>query len=275
MSAPGPPDFIGVGALLSGTGWWYERLLEHPAIQPPTTGPEPLHFFERFCTEPMGDDDVARYHAHFPREPGTIRGEFTSRYLYDAWTLPLLRRAAPDAKLLVSVRDPIERYLSALSYRIAETESDEDAPYMTDAVHRGRYASQLRALLAFFPREQVLVLQYERFRLQPLEEYRRTLRFLGVDASFVPRRYKRLARGKTGPILPVRVLRALGVPETVNLRRFRGRRDGPPRAELWPDLEAALHDALDEEVAALKAELVPDLDLSLWPNFAHLAQEAT
>ena len=41
-------------------------------------------------------------------------------------------------------------------------------------------------------------------------------------------------------------------------------------APLWPDLEGALHTALDPDVAALR-ELVPELDLALWPNFAHLA----
>ena len=32
---PGPPDFIGVGALGSGTGWWHALLLQHPEIRPP------------------------------------------------------------------------------------------------------------------------------------------------------------------------------------------------------------------------------------------------
>ena len=44
----------------------------------------------------------------------------------------------------------------------------------------------------------------------------------------------------------------------------------PEPAPLWPDLEAALHTALDPDVEALRA-LVPELDLTLWPNFAHLA----
>ena len=29
---PAPPDFIGVGALGSGTGWWHAMLLAHPEI---------------------------------------------------------------------------------------------------------------------------------------------------------------------------------------------------------------------------------------------------
>ena len=35
----------------------------------------------------------------------------------DAWALRLIRRAAPDAKLLVLLRDPIERYRSGILHR--------------------------------------------------------------------------------------------------------------------------------------------------------------
>jgi hypothetical protein len=61
-------------------------------------------------------------------------------------------------------------------------------------------------------------------------------------------------------------------------RRVAERLAGRPVAErehapLWPDLEAALHTALDPDVEAL-SDLVPLLDLSLWPNFAHLATRA-
>jgi hypothetical protein len=42
-----------------------------------------------------------------------------------------------------------------------------------------------------------------------------------------------------------------------------------PEEPLWPDIEAALHTALDPDVEALK-QLVPQLDLALWPNFTHL-----
>ena len=45
----GPPDFVGVGALGSGTGWWHALLLAHPEIRPPRGRGRALHFFERFC----------------------------------------------------------------------------------------------------------------------------------------------------------------------------------------------------------------------------------
>lgn len=268
MSA-GPPDFIGVGTHLAGTRWWFGLLSEHPGITGPLGGDPSLHFFDRFCTEPMAEADVAAYHARFPAPGPVLRGEWTARYAYDAWTPPLLRRVAPDARLLILLSDPIERYRLSLAYRTLD-EGSGAAPFMTDVVHRGRYGSQLRALYASFPPEQVLVLQAEACRADPLGQYRRTVAFLGADPAFVPRRLRRLARGKTGPRPVVRFARALGVPEQVSLRRMRralSRRHPVVHAELWPDVQRSLEAALTPEVA-LASRLVPALDLELWPNFA-------
>jgi hypothetical protein len=178
----------------------------------------------------------------------------------------------------VLLRDPIARYRTVLRVRLGQERSSDDVLYMADAVHRGRYASQLRALHDFFPPEQVLVLQYERCRADVVGEYRRTVAFLGLDQSFTPRRLRRAARGEFGATPAVRALRAAGLPEYVNRRWVRGAatrllHGERPRApvETWPDLEAALRIALEDEVRDL-AELVPGLDLSLWPAFADLAR---
>ena len=53
--APGPPDFVGVGALGSGAGWWHAMLLAHPEVAPPRARRpgRALHFFDRFCSAEM------------------------------------------------------------------------------------------------------------------------------------------------------------------------------------------------------------------------------
>lgn len=258
------PDFIGAGALGSGTGWWHSLLLAHPEIRPPQDGRRALHHFDRFCAAEMTDADVAAYHAHFPRVEGTITGEWTGRYLFDPWTPPLLKRAAPDAKLLVMLSDPIERYRAVFADRMAKREGDERI-YMADVVDRRSFATQLARLHRFFPPEQILVLQYERCRRDPAAEYRRTLAFLGVrDTAFVPRRLQ----GKRAS-LAAAVAGRLPLPEQTRRRlteRVSGHPDPQPTAPLWPDLEAALHTALDPQVERLQA-MVPELDVSLWPNF--------
>ena len=269
---PAPPDFIGVGALGSGTGWWHSMLLAHPEIRPPQGRRRALHHFDRFCAGEMTDADIAAYHARFPRRPGTITGEWTGRYMFDGWTPPLLRRAAPGAKLLVMLSDPVERYRAILADRLAKRDGDETI-YMADVVERRSFAAQLARLRRFFEPERILVLQFERCRRDPLVQYRRTLDFLEVrDRDFAPRRLRRKAAGKPES-LHVELFLRLGLPEGTKRRvteRLTGRPVARHTAELWPDLEAALHTALDPEVEALAAT-VPDFDASLWPNFAHVA----
>jgi hypothetical protein len=269
---PAPPAYIGVGALGSGTGWWHAQLLAHPEIELPRARRRALHFFDRFCTQELTDADAAAYHARFPRRPGVLAGEWTGRYMFDAWTPPLLHRVAPDARLLALISDPIERYRASFSERIAKRVGDE--PFSTaDLVDRGSYATQIGRLRRFYGAHQILVLQLERCRRDPLGEYRRTLEFLDVrDTGFAPRALRRKAAGRPESPLVETLLR-VGLPAGTRRRvaaRF-GARAAPPPApvSLWPELEAALHTTLDPEVEALR-ELVPELDLSVWPNFAHL-----
>lgn len=262
----GPPDFIGVGTLQSGTAWWHDMVLRHPEVVRRRRGTRSLHFFDQFCEREMSDADVQQYHRAFRRRrAGRLTGEWTSRYTYDAWTPPLIRRAAPGAKLIVMVSDPIERYRKRLARMNAQAESPDEPVYMADAAGRGHYATQLRQLAAFNGMDDVLVLQYEACHADPFGQYARTCRFLGISDDFVPRKLRRQhARGWEPPAW-VRALRSAGLLPL--LLRLTGRDPQPEPAELWPDIEASLHSDLDAEVAALSA-MVPDIDLELWPNFA-------
>ncbi len=243
----GPPDFVGVGAQRAGTTWWFRLLLEHPDIKRPVRQEDylpsfntfkELHFFNQFCGRPMRDEDVAGYHRQFPRRPGKISGEWTPRYMYDPWTPRLLARAAPEARILVLLRDPIERYRSGTLHQLHFTPKRGQEAIAVDAVNRGRYAAQLRRIWSFFPAEQVLVLQYERCRDDTLGQYARTLRFLGMPDDFSP----------------------------VEADKPRGRPTQAEKEPLWPEMLEDLRAYLERDVREV-AELVPDLDLSLWPNF--------
>jgi hypothetical protein len=111
-----------------------------------------------------------------------------------------------------------------------------------DAIDRGRYATQLARLQRFYDPDRILVLQYERCRDDPAGGYRRVLRFLGVDEDHEPQ----------------------------SVERARGTNTASVKQDLWPDLVEALQRFLEPDVERL-AEMVPDLDLALWPHFAHLA----
>jgi hypothetical protein len=270
--AGGPPDFVGVGAAGAGATWWMRALADHPEIRGPQGRRGSVRHFEQFAMAEMTDADVAAYHAHFTSVPGTIAGEWTGRYMLDAWTPPLLKRAAPDARLLVMLADPITRYRGVFAAR-REKFGPAERFYTTDVAERACHASQLARLRRYFPAERILVLQYERCLADPAAEYRRTLAFLGVrDREVAPkrllapegdgRRSRRLAR-----------VARLGLPGRATRRaaeRVVGRPLGRVEPPLWPELERTLHTALDPEVERLVA-MVPELDVALWPNFSHLA----
>ena len=104
--------------------------------------------------------------------------------MLDAWTPPLLRRAAPDARLLVLLRDPVERFRSGRT--LAENRLTVGAAPRAAAnagYQRGVYADQLLRLWKVFPPARVLVLQLERCVRDPRAELRRTFAFLGLDPA--------------------------------------------------------------------------------------------
>jgi len=238
----GPPDFVGIGAQRAGTTRWFGLIAAHPQVDTlPAVGKE-LHYFDRFHAGGFGAEDAATYRRYFPRPQGRLAGEWTPAYLAAPWVAPMLAAAAPDARLLVTLRDPVERYLSAMQ-RHQRGASARGVPLHAlapqDAVNRGFYHAQLTHWLDHFDRSRLLVLQYERCVLEPLEQLQRTFAFLDlVDAGSAPDVH---AHPNHQPEKPV----------------------------LHADARQALVQAYAADVTELVARF-PEIDIALWPNFAHL-----
>lgn len=240
----GPPDFVGVGAQRCGTTWWYRGAIRtHPGVVREAKPGKELHFFDRFFDGDVPDDLAERYARHFPRPADAITGEWTPRYMHDYWTPHLLHRCAPDARILVMLRDPVERYRSGVvreQRNALERGNEFRLSDIGDAVYRSLYSKQLELLLELYDRERVLVLQYERCRLDPLGEMRRTQSFLGLEP--LAEAPKRLVKESAAA----------------------------PKPELAEDLRQGLVDRLRADVART-AEVCPEIDVALWPNFSHVA----
>ena len=238
----GPPDFVGVGVQRCGTTWWWRGAVrQHPDVVRVGGLGKELHYFDQFWNGQVPDDFVERYHEYFPRPEGKKTGEWTPRYMHDYWSLPLLRQAAPEARILVTLRDPVDRFRSGLGreLRMAERDGREvELNELADAMNRGYYSEQVRRLFEIFPREQVLILQLERCRDQPEAELRRTWEFLGLDSS-------------------------ADSPE----RLFEHTKPSTPNPELTDAMRSELKDRYREDVLRL-TELCPEIDPALWRNFA-------
>ncbi|MGA2837172.1 MAG: sulfotransferase [Acidimicrobiales bacterium] len=236
----GPPEFVGIGVQKAGTSWWYTLIVEHPLVYAPALVHKERHFFARFGAEGFGPDQIADYHAWFPRIPGTITGEWTPDYFYYPWAPPLLAQAAPDAKLLLILRDPIQRFRSGLAHQLRDGEEHVGSA-QAEALGRSFYAVALRRWQACFPPEQLLVMQYEACVADPMAQLRRTYAYLGLEADVEP----------------------AGLRLEVNKTR-------ETKASLPPDAYDRLQGVLAPDIAELAA-LLPDLDLSLWPSAAGIA----
>jgi Sulfotransferase family len=242
----GPPDFVGIGAQEAGTTWWFQLIASHPKVSHLRTKPtdrhyyssihKERHFFARFGTEPFGPSDIEEYHRWFPHRKGTITGEWTSDYLYEPWVPPLLARAAPDAKILVNLRDPVERFRSgcALSLRYG---AEHQGSVVAEAVGRSMYADNLTRWLDHFPAEQVLVLLYEDCVAASAEQLKRTYDFLELDPNHRPPDIDR-PRHKTA--------------------------ESKPRLD--DQVRRRLTDIFSPDIAKL-AKMLPTLDFSSWESF--------
>jgi hypothetical protein len=153
----------------------------------------------------------------------------------------MLRKAAPEARLLVMLRDPVARYRSAIArlHRMAEERGDRVLlASVADATWRGFYYEQLRHVFDLFGAEQILVLQFERCVQDPVGEMERTWRFLGLEP-----------------------------PRKVPGRLMQHKQAGRPTPELAPAVSEELAERYREDAQRL-AELCPEIDLSLWASLA-------
>lgn len=205
------PDFVVIGAQKAGTSSLYSQLVAHPSVVPALV--KEVHHFD-FAPRGLG-----WYRAHFPRRSimDAVRartgyactGEATPIYLFHPGVPARLRAALPEARLVVVLRDPVDRAISAYHHAVrmgledrpidvaldpASAIEASDLPTdlawwdarrgplrMRGYLERGRYAEQLERWFALTPREQMLVL--ESSDLRGGRAPAAVLEFLGLPAE--------------------------------------------------------------------------------------------
>jgi hypothetical protein len=199
-------DFTVAGTQKGGTTALATYLLEHREVCL-STAKEP-HFFdteENFAAEAV---DYGRYHAMYAPRPGQrVVGDRTPIYMYWAAAPERIARYNAAMKWILLLREPAARAYSQWNMEVKqgrETLSFEAAIRGEEArcwaagplqhrrwsyVDRGRYAVQLRRILAHFPAGQLLVLKSETLQADPEPALAAVANFLGIGPF--PRRERR------------------------------------------------------------------------------------
>jgi hypothetical protein len=193
-------DFVVIGAQKAGTTALFDHLADDPRLN--LSKVKETHFFDDETVD-WANPDYGAYHAHFDlMQPGPM-GEATPIYIF--WPNSLERLAAynPAAKLVLMLRDPVERAFShwqmeyargvetlpfAQAIREGRGRLDGLAANHPDRriftyVERGFYGEQVKHLLGLFPREQVLVLLADDLRRSPAAPLAAVNAFLGLEPS--------------------------------------------------------------------------------------------
>ncbi len=219
------PDFLGIGTARSASTWLHARLSQHPDVFLPKL--KELHFFNErrdhlSCdvsgaswTRPVYFDLSNSAHWRWYSQqflPGKdkVKGEITPDYS----TLSLERVAEvkthlPDAKIILNIRNPIDRAWSGLRYSWQRHWDEKLEPgdverLMRAALHperllRGDYPLTLKNWEAHYPDAQRLYLFYDDIASSPSHELRRVAGFLGVDPLKLPAAQDDAARVNHAP----------------------------------------------------------------------------
>ncbi len=182
-------DFLGIGAQKSGTTWLYEQLRQHPDIAFPPV--KEVHFWDNQPNLPSAEA-LLSYRNLFT-VPGKKNGEITPAYAFQpAEKIQTIHRQYPDVKLFYIIRNPIDRAWSSALMALGRAEmlpeeaSDawfRDHFRSSGSLARGDYAACLDNWLQFYPRDQLLLLQYEDIKTNPEKLLSRVAHHIGIDAK--------------------------------------------------------------------------------------------
>ena len=195
---PRLPDFLGLGTQKGGTSTLQALLKTHPRVFLPAR--KEVHYFSLHADQP-----TQWYAEHYRNaKPLQCWGDITPFYLFHPDAPERIHTVLPKARLIVLLRDPVERALSQYFHSLRlgfETLPLEDALAAEEErlstgklqhlqehsyVSRSRYLEQLDRYLELFPGRQLLVLQSETLFADPTATWRQIEAFLDLPQAPCP-----------------------------------------------------------------------------------------
>lgn len=238
-AGPVRPNFLIIGTQKAGTTFLQEAIRFHTDVFMP---PGEVPFFQD--PDYGAPDAVSKFSTLF--EPGIGKraiGLKRPNYLHQPECPTRIREHCPDAKLVIMLRDPVERAISAYYHSVLNCFAplrhpnrgipailaghiQTRYPRSQEVVEFGFYYRDLQRYLALFPRQQILIMLFEDLCADPALAQHRVLQFLGLDTARAP------------PLPPGKVNEGVYAMPRLAVLRLRSRllyRYSNGRTRLWPE----------------------------------------
>jgi hypothetical protein len=218
------PSFLGIGTQKGGTTTLHRLLLQHPQVYLPAA--KELQFFSLHYA--LGEAWYADQFA--AAAPGQRCGEITPYYLFHPEAPRRIAGLLPAVKLVVLLRDPVERTLSQVfhSRRLGLEPLELEAALAAEAerlqgvdarlvavdgrdrshqehsyLARSRYEQQLARYRQHFAADQLLILRSEDLFSRPEACWLQLQIFLGVDPQPLPLLHRANAGAEEAAAVPL------------------------------------------------------------------------
>lgn len=183
------PNFLIIGAAKCGTTSLYRYLAQHPDVFMSAVKETNWFAYE--------GQRESRYVVRTPEEYERLFdgvttqravGEASPQYMKSAVAAERIAAALPGVRLVVSLRDPVERAYSSYLNSVRDAAEwrgvDEAMRPGTRYVDQGLYHPQLSRYFDRFARDRIKVILYDDLAADAAAVMRELYAFLGVDATF-------------------------------------------------------------------------------------------
>ena len=202
------PDFVIIGSAKCGTTSLYDFIVKHPNVKPAVT--KEIMYFTSWYDHGTRwyrsnfPTNISKYYSYKKTGQRVLTGEATPRYLIYNTTAPRMKKIMPDVKLIVILRNPVDRAYSDYHHRkkgtilhnfIQEMSFEEyikmeelansiyDVPlHLTyyRVLKTSVYIDHIQNWFKYYDRKQFLFLRTEDFYKNPQQTLDRVFDFLGL-----------------------------------------------------------------------------------------------
>ncbi len=175
------PDFIGIGTPRCGTTYLSHLLNQHSDIYFAPYYKE-IHYFDNNYHRGL------KWYSTFYNNTTNHKscGDFTPSYMFQEKVISLIKEFNPRVKLIVCVRDPVNRafshYMQRNRYQNGKNNFDETIRHNhQDILGYGQYGYQLNQVLKHFSKDQIKIIVFEELIEKPQKILSELFEFLNLN----------------------------------------------------------------------------------------------